>query len=351
MTFVRVIFLTKQYALGGGPRAMFYLCKAMPQVEFFVFAEAGGLAEEFMTLSNVHTMTIKKWGFKEAFQIYRFYKKNRIDVVHCHSIIPAIYFIPFFSMKKVITFHGLHIRKYDFSKNSILRFLRKLLKNLLVMSYQLSLVLCKDDELYLRNLLYKPKTLEIIPNAIQKPSVMGNRPCMSFDAQYFNLIMVARYDFQKGYDLLLDMLCVIKEDVPDLRIYFIGNDHVLHLLEGYTDLYNQKVFYLGETSDPYQYIADADYLLLPSRWEGLPMVVLEALSLGTKVIAADTANVNSMSDEKNIYIYHQGDSKDFLRVLKKCQKTKRDRAEYDLSPYTLATVGRRMFELYQQVEE
>ena len=48
---------------------------------------------------------------------------------------------------------------------------------------------------------------------------------------------------------------------------------------------NNKVKFIGFSQNANSYIAGADYFLLPSRWEGLPNVVLESLVLGTPVIS------------------------------------------------------------------
>ena len=42
---------------------------------------------------------------------------------------------------------------------------------------------------------------------------------------------------------------------------------------------------LGQVENPWQFISRADALLLPSQWEGMPNVALEALALGVPVIA------------------------------------------------------------------
>lgn len=344
---MKVMYLIKELSLGGGPRAMYYLCQAMPQVSFFVFAKAGPLQKDFLQLPNVEVKLVSRWNWRSVWQVYQFYLREQIDLLHCHSIIPAVYFIPFGKLQKVITFHGLHIRQYDFRKNDVLRFVRCFIKNMLVRFYQKSIVLCEEDKQYLERLLYQKKNLAIVPNAICIPGT--DRKPAGFSPQYLNLLMVARYDFPKGHDIILRMLMEIGRDIPEVRVYFIGNQKVCQLLQAQKDMYDKHIFYLGETTQPYSCIEAADYLLLPSRWEGLPMVVLEALSLGTKVIAADTANVNSLADGRNIYLYRQADAQDFLRVLQVCRQHKADAVDFDLSPYTLQSVGEKMFALYETV--
>ena len=51
--------------------------------------------------------------------------------------------------------------------------------------------------------------------------------------------------------------------------------------------YMQKVIFLGFQANPWRYFKHADAFILPSRYEGLPNVLLEALALGTPVVVSD----------------------------------------------------------------
>ncbi|GAB3023409.1 glycosyltransferase [Bowmanella dokdonensis] len=48
----------------------------------------------------------------------------------------------------------------------------------------------------------------------------------------------------------------------------------------------ESLFFAGEQADPLPYLAHADVMLFPSKWEGLPGAVLEAASVGTPVLAS-----------------------------------------------------------------
>jgi glycosyltransferase involved in cell wall biosynthesis len=50
---------------------------------------------------------------------------------------------------------------------------------------------------------------------------------------------------------------------------------------------DEAVHLVGFQSNPYPYFKHADLLVLPSRFEGLPLVVLEGLAVGTPVVASD----------------------------------------------------------------
>jgi len=57
---------------------------------------------------------------------------------------------------------------------------------------------------------------------------------------------------------------------------------------------SEHVEFLGHLDQPAPWIAVADALCLPSTFEGFPNVMLEAMALGTPVIASDIAVVRSL---------------------------------------------------------
>jgi len=101
-------------------------------------------------------------------------------------------------------------------------------------------------------------------------------------------VAVGRLTHQKGFDRLLAMFA---EGPADSALTILGDGPDRPLLEGLRrdlDL-EGRVDMPGFERDAAAYVAGADALLLPSRWEGLPNVALEALALGTPVIAAPEA--------------------------------------------------------------
>lgn len=101
-------------------------------------------------------------------------------------------------------------------------------------------------------------------------------------------VAVGRLFRQKGYDLLIQTM---KEHGAKGHVTIFGEGVERPMLEqmiaksGLED----KIHLAGFNADCAPWVAGADALLLPSRWEGLPNVALEALALGTPVIAAPQA--------------------------------------------------------------
>ncbi len=94
---------------------------------------------------------------------------------------------------------------------------------------------------------------------------------------------------QKGFDRLIEALQGWRGR-DDWRLTILGegpdHDKLQQLITSYS-LY--QVVLAGFESNPWRYFALADAFVLPSRHEGLPNVALEALALGTPVIAAASA--------------------------------------------------------------
>ena len=208
-------------------------------------------------------------------------------------------------------------------------------------------VLCIGTVKITRKVFYHDRDIDKI---VVIPNVMEPKP--RFEMKEFpkfkglNLLVVARYDYPKGLDLLTEMIkkisCMDNSTHVPFRIYLIGDEEIIGLTKGTEDYMK----YLGKTCSPYAYMEAADYLLLPSRWEGLPMAALESLSVGTKIIASRTANLNDFADGENIVTYELGDGHNFLQALDRAYLKKGNPVTFDMSRFSPAHVGKQMMGLY-----
>ena len=102
------------------------------------------------------------------------------------------------------------------------------------------------------------------------------------------VLAVGRLTDQKAFDVLIQAFSLVRKNRP-ARLLILGegeNRPALQSLIKQLGL-EQDVSLMGFVQNPYPYMAHASLFVLPSRWEGLPTVLVEALYLGTPIIATD----------------------------------------------------------------
>ncbi|GAB2886794.1 glycosyltransferase family 4 protein [Streptomyces mayteni] len=125
--------------------------------------------------------------------------------------------------------------------------------------------------------------VELIPNAVhslkQKPATCASRIAVT----------AGRLRPQKGYDLLIPAFSRLVDEFPDwqLRIYGTGDrgKQLRKLIEEH-HLYNH-VFLMGRSDQLDEELAKASMYVLSSRAEGLPMVMIEAMTHALPVVSFD----------------------------------------------------------------
>jgi GalNAc-alpha-(1->4)-GalNAc-alpha-(1->3)-diNAcBac-PP-undecaprenol alpha-1,4-N-acetyl-D-galactosaminyltransferase len=93
---------------------------------------------------------------------------------------------------------------------------------------------------------------------------------------------------QKGFDLLLEVFAQIAPEYPDWQLVIAGSGNPACLTWRIQKLgLDKRVSLIGEVNDIQTLMCRSSIFTLSSRWEGLPMVLLEAMSQGMACVAFD----------------------------------------------------------------
>ena len=106
--------------------------------------------------------------------------------------------------------------------------------------------------------------------------------------EYKTIVAVGRLSDQKGFDMLIDAFSLVLKD-RKARLVIFGEGELRTPLQQQIDKLDltAHVDLAGYTDNPIAEIKQADLFVLSSRFEGSPNVLVEAMSVGCKVVAFD----------------------------------------------------------------
>ncbi|MFR9500375.1 MAG: glycosyltransferase family 4 protein [Rikenellaceae bacterium] len=129
-------------------------------------------------------------------------------------------------------------------------------------------------------------------------------------------IAVGRLAYQKGFDMLIDAWSIIHRDHPDWRLDIYGAGDDRELQQQIDTLWLGDVVKINPpTPEIYNEILDSSLYLMTSRYEGLPMVLLEANACGVPAVSFDCkcGPRDIIEDGKSGYLVSQGDIESFAK--------------------------------------
>jgi glycosyltransferase involved in cell wall biosynthesis/peptidoglycan/xylan/chitin deacetylase (PgdA/CDA1 family) len=121
---------------------------------------------------------------------------------------------------------------------------------------------------------------------------------LGVEASELVILAVGRQEYQKGFDVLLDAFGQVLEHLPDARLFICGRKGgASEALEMQTKPIQQRVAFMGHRGDVPDLLCAADVVVLPSRWEGIGGVLLEAMALETPIVASDLPALREVLDD------------------------------------------------------
>ena len=143
----------------------------------------------------------------------------------------------------------------------------------------------------------------------------------------------------KGFDNLLSIFANIQNRIPEYRLVIAGGGDPTYLKQICLELnIENKVEFLGEVNDIEHYLKKASVFTLTSRWEGLPMVLIEAMSQGLPCVAYDcfTGPGDIITNGKDGILVNDQNKEDFGQEL--ISLIKSEKKQTSLSKEAINTV-------------
>ena len=103
------------------------------------------------------------------------------------------------------------------------------------------------------------------------------------------VLALGRLEHQKDFFLLIRSFKLVLKTNPNAKLVIIGDGKLKQELRKVVENYklNQQILIAGFISNPYPVFKYATAFCLTSVWEGMPVVIIEAMALGCPVVAVD----------------------------------------------------------------
>lgn len=141
-----------------------------------------------------------------------------------------------------------------------------------------------------------------------------------FDPDKKNIVTVGRVSYEKGMDIAVGVCAdLVAKGHQDIHWWIIGDGPEMSEVKDEIERTHMSEFItlLGMKSNPYPYIANADIYAQPSRYEGYPMTLLEALVLGQPVISTVNNGAKEIIENNKTGILVSGKEKMLADAIEK----------------------------------
>ena len=148
--------------------------------------------------------------------------------------------------------------------------------------------------------------LAVVPAPVRAPTPGVTRDAvraaLGLPAGTALAVTVARLAQQKGLDLLLEAAARWRDDGVPVLVAVAGDGPLRAALQARADAEGLPVRLLGHRDDVPDLLAAADVVVSPSRWEGQPLSLREALRAGAAVVATDVGGVGAVTGDAAVLV-------------------------------------------------
>lgn len=284
----RVLHVIDSFDLGGGQTALLNLIRAADRSRFEPEVAAmhgqGVFMEDFRALNvPVHSLSSRRWLPMYIPKLALLIARRRPQIVHCHL------FGSNWIAKPLAALLGVPVRINHDQCNDALRYERRLARWWDTLTNRLSSHVCavsaSTRDFLVKHERLPPSRVSLIYNGVDLAQFDPPKSKPRLDR--IVVLGVGRLHHQKNFALFLEIAAelVRRGHAVEFRLAGTGPEEgMLRSLAVQLGI-SERVHFLGHVHDTRQLYACADLLLMTSRFEGMPLTILEAMAMRTPIVA------------------------------------------------------------------
>lgn len=290
------------------------------------------------------------FSYEKAIQ--KLFKENKYQIVHCHMNTLGV-FAMYGAKRAGVPIRILHNHSTagkGETKKNIIKYLLRPFATL----FPTHLCACGQ---YSGDWIYGKKTrFEIIKNAINLDKFLyneGTRDELRSELQIedkFVIGHIGRFCYQKNHDLLIDIFNEVLKKKENARLLLIGEGELEEEIKQKVERLgiDDKVIFLGRRNDAYRYYQAMDLFLLPSRYEGLPVVGVEAQAAGLPCIFSSEVTSETKLLDSTIFVSCNAKVGEWTNKVINLSKTERKnmQEELQMAGFDIKVEAKKLEEMY-----
>jgi glycosyltransferase involved in cell wall biosynthesis len=309
---IKILLITARADYGGGPEHVFRLLHGLQNdFDFFIacpFEEPYfNKYQKIISKEKILRIPHRKFTITDLNRIKYFILKNGIRIIHSHGKGAGIYsriLAALTNIKCIHTFHGVHLNQY----NSVSKAAYKLIERFLSRSTDAFVSVSQSEyESVLKNKFAVKNKLHIIENGVVIPELPINENV--FYTKPLLITSITRFDYAKNSSLVINILEHLSKtnSIDRFKFIFIGSgaEETSVKIKLKEKKLSSYVEFTGNLPQPEAILKKSFCYISTSKWEGLPLGMLEAMAIGLPCIASDVpGNRDLVINQVNGFLFN-----------------------------------------------
>ena len=325
----KLLFISASAVTGGGPSHIFNLAELLnDKYHIFYAMPYNQLLEKDLNFKKYLFIKERKISINDIYRIINFSNKHSIDLIHAHgkgAVIIARIVKLFIRKPLIYTPHGIHIKFL----NKYIKYLYLVYERIFGLLDNYKIFVSKSELIYAKSLnLIKNNNYMIINNSVKnKPLKKNNYDQLLINKKIGitnsrkNIISISRLVDQKNIFEIIE----IARNLNSYNFLILGDGYLFEELKLFLVRENiNNVFLLGNISNVYKYLYSSEIFLSTSFYEGHPISILEAMSIGLPIVATNViGNCDTFINKYSGFYYELGDVNaacDYIRFILRDKK-------------------------------